>query len=411
MDSSFQSLEKIKPVSFLSADNPVLLSLILIVVVLSVSYVFWRYVIVPMHKRHVEEQERLKVQQTELMALFAELSPDPIIRFDNKGKIVLANNSAHKIIPHRMLLGEQIDTILTFMKDYDIEDIIKNDKTVTCTSTIAGNQYQFLIAGISRLNVCQVYGRDISELKKTEHELKIALEKANESRKLKEYFLSQISHEIRSPLNIIIGYADLFVHDKDIDEEKKHAYLAMINNSKRLYRTFDLLINMSQIQTHQYQLRFERVDLNAVLKTIYNELESHAEEKNLKFIVTSNVNDAIVTADHYSVTQALINLVDNAIKYTEYGKVEVVLDRRDHNLIIEVSDTGIGIEKDYLEKLFTPFTQADMSYTRLYEGIGLGLALVKHFLELNKAEIKVKSEHKRGSVFTIIFKEGLKWKS
>ncbi|MEJ5351554.1 MAG: ATP-binding protein [Melioribacteraceae bacterium] len=364
-----------------------------------------------MHKRHIEEQERLKLQQTELMALFAELAPDPIIRFDDKGKIVLANNSAHQIIPHRMLLGERIDTVLTFMKDYNIEDIIKNDKTITCTSSIAGKQYQFLIAGISRLNVCQVYGRDISELKKTEHELKIALEKADESRKLKEYFLSQISHEIRSPLNVIIGYADLFSNDKDIDDEKKHAYLAMINNSKRLYRTFDLLINMSQVQTHQYQPRFEKVDLNAVLKTIQNEFESHAEEKKLKFIITSKVDDAIITADHYSITQALINLVDNAIKYTEYGKVEVMLDRKDGNLIIEVSDTGIGISEDYLEKLFTPFTQANMSYTRLYEGTGLGLALVKHFLDLNKAEIKVKSEPNRGSVFTITFKEGLRWKS
>ncbi|MEG8947966.1 sensor histidine kinase [Rosettibacter firmus] len=364
-----------------------------------------------MRRKHIIEEEKLKNQQTELMALFAELAPDPIFRFDNKGKIILANNSAHKIIPHRMLLGEQVDTVLPFIKEFDIEDIIQNGKTITYTDSLAGNPFQFLIAGIPKLNVCQVYGRDISELKKTERELKIALEKADESRKLKEYFLSQISHEIRSPLNVIIGYADLFANEKDITEEKKHAYLAMINNSKRLYRTFDLLINMSQVQTHQYQPRFEQIDLNAVLKAVYKEFESHAEEKDIKLIVNSKNNDAIVIADHYSISQSLIQLVDNAIKYTEHGKVEITLDKRENNFIIEVADTGIGISEEYLKKLFTPFTQANMSYTRLYEGTGLGLTLVKHFLDLNKAEIKVKSEPGRGSVFTIILKGDMKWKS
>lgn len=411
LDSSFQSLEKIKPVSLLSPDNPVLFSLILIVVVLSVIYVFFRYIVLPMRRKHIIEEEKLKNQQTELMALFAELAPDLIFRFDNKGKIILANNSAHKIIPHRMLLGEQVDTVLPFIKEFDIEDIIQNGKTITYTDSLAGNPFQFLIAGIPKLNVCQVYGRDISELKKTERELKIALEKADESRKLKEYFLSQISHEIRSPLNVIIGYADLFANEKDITDEKKHAYLAMINNSKRLYRTFDLLINMSQVQTHQYQPRFEQIDLNAVLKAVYKEFESHAEEKDIKLIVNSKNNDAIVIADHYSISQSLIQLVDNAIKYTEHGKVEITLDKRENNFIIEVADTGIGISEEYLKKLFTPFTQANMSYTRLYEGTGLGLTLVKHFLDLNKAEIKVKSEPGRGSVFTIILKGDMKWKS
>lgn len=123
------------------------------------------------------------------------------------------------------------------------------------------------------------------------------------------------------------------------------------------------------------------------------------------------MEDAVVTADHYSVTQALIQLVDNAIKFTDYGKVEVLVDKRGNNLVIEVADTGTGISEEYLEKLFTPFTQANMTYSRLYEGTGLGLTLVKHFVELNKAEIKVKSEPGRGSVFTIVWKGDLRWKS
>lgn len=381
------------------------------VVVLAVVFVFYRFIIIPMQLKHYQEKENLKHQQTELMALFAELSPDPIFRFDDKGKIILANNSAHKIIPHRMLLGEQVETVLPFIKDFNTEDIIKSGKTITHTTLLGSSHFQFVIAGIPKLNVCQVYGRDISDLVKKEKELKIALEKADESRKLKEYFLSQISHEIRSPLNIIIGYSDLFLHEKDVDAERKHAFLAMINNSKRLYRTFDLLINMSQLQTHQYQARFERVDINAIIKTIQNEFGSHAEEKNIRLNIVSNTNDAVIIADHYSVTQALINLVDNAIKFTDYGKVDIIINRINNNISVEIADTGIGMSEEYLEKLFTPFTQANMTYTRLYEGAGLGLTLVKNFLDLNKAELKVKSEPGRGSVFTVIFKGDLRWKS
>lgn len=343
------------------------------------------------------------------MALFAELSPDPIFRFDENGKIILANNSAHKVLPHRMLLGEQIETVLPFIKDFNINEIIKNGKTITCEAQLGNNYLQFVLVGVPKFNICQVYGRDITNLKETEKQLKIALEKADESRKLKEYFLSQISHEIRSPLNVIIGYSDLFLHEKNIDPERKNAYLAIINNSKRLYRTFDLLINMSQVQTHQYEARFERIDLNAIIKTIQKEFESHAEEKNIKLNVVSNVNDAIITADHYSVTQALINLVDNAIKFTEHGKVDIIINRYDNNLAVEIADTGIGMAEEFQKKLFVPFTQANMSYTRLYEGTGLGLTLVKNFLALNKAEINVKSELGRGSVFTVTFKGDLKW--
>ncbi|MEW6196946.1 MAG: PAS domain-containing sensor histidine kinase [Bacteroidota bacterium] len=374
-------------------------------------FIFYRYVIIPMRKKHLQEQENLKLQQAELMALFAELSPDPIFRFDENGKIVLANNSAHHLFPYKILLGGQVDSILPFMKGFNIHDIITNSKTLNYTTILGDSYYQFIIAGVKKFSVCQVYGRDITELKIKERELKDALVKAEEGKKLKEYFLSQISHEIRSPLNVIIGYSDMFMNEFKHDRpELRDIFLSIINNSKRLYRTFDLMLNMSQLQTGQYEVRYERVNILALLTTIRNELKTFSDEKNIKINLINMLEDEpIVTVDHYSIAQVFINLIDNAIKYTEEGKIDIIIYKENLNLCVDISDTGIGIKKDYLNKLFTPFSQADMGYTRPYEGTGLGLALVKGFIDINRAKIKVNSEPGKGSIFTVILDGEKRW--
>jgi signal transduction histidine kinase len=216
------------------------------------------------------------------------------------------------------------------MKTFDINDVITHGKTIIYTSLLEENYFQFLISGVSKFSVCQVYGRDITDLKAKEKELKAALVKAEEAKKLKEQFLAQISHEIRSPLNVIVGYADLLKQDYPEKREDFNGILRSIkNNSKRLYRTFDLLLNMSQLQTSKYETRFEKVDLYSLLLTVKQEFQSHADEKNLELDLINNSNgDSTVTVDHYSVSQLFSNLVDNAIKYTEKGKNRINLEKR-----------------------------------------------------------------------------------
>lgn len=388
-----------------------LFSLIVLLFILAVTFIYYRYVIVPMRKKHLQEQENLRLQQAELMALFSELSPDPIFRFDLNGKVVLANNSAHKIFPTRVLVGEQVDVLLPFMKTFDIQDIITNGKTVNYTTLLIDSYFQFLISGVPKFGVCQVYGRDITDLKIKERELKNALARAEEAKKLKEQFLAQISHEIRSPLNVIVGYSDLLKHELREGHEEYDGILRSIkNNSKRLYRTFDLLLNMSQLQTSKYETRFEKVDLYSVIKTIYNEFQSYAEEKDLELNLINNIEgEALVTVDHYSIAQIFSNLVDNAIKYTDKGKIEMILYKESSSVCIDIKDSGIGISKEYLQKLFTPFSQEDMSYTRPFEGTGLGLALVKGFADLNRAKMRVNSMPNKGTTFTVIFNGENKW--
>lgn len=365
-----------------------------------------------MKKRHLKEEENLRLQQAELMALFAELSPDAVFRFDETGKIILANNSAHKIFPHRMLLGEQVQNLLPFINNYNIKEIISNERTLNYTTPLGESHFQFIVEGIKKFNICQAYGRDITGLKNTERDLKEALIKAEESKKLKEYFLAQMSHEIRSPLNVIVGYSDIL--SDELSNEKKEELgkilRSMKNNSKRLYRTFDLLLNMSQLQTGKYEARFEKVNLFALLKTIQSEFNSMAEEKRLKLNLINKIEaDVTVIVDHYSLTQVFINLIDNSIKYTNEGKIDIVIYRENSSVCIDVTDTGKGMSKEYISRIFVPFTQEEMGYSRRYEGTGLGLAIVKSFIDINRAKIKVKSEVNYGSTFTVIINGDKKW--
>ena len=365
-----------------------------------------------MKKKHLEEEKNIRLEQAELMALFAELSPDPIFRFDTEGKIILANNSAHKIFPHRRLVGEESKTILPFLNSYDIKEIIEHEKVISFTTPLDNKYFQFIIDGVKKFNVCQVYGRDITELKNTERDLKEALIRAEDAKRLKEFFLAQISHEIRSPLNVIVGYSDLLADE--LRDEKKPEFgnilRSMKNNSKRLYRTFDLLLNMSQLQTGKYDARFEKVDLYSLLKTLQNEFASMAEEKNLSLELTSSITEEdTVIVDHYSLAQIFINLLDNAIKYTDKGWIKINIYREGSNYCVDVSDSGKGMSKEYIEKLFVPFTQEEMGYTRRYEGTGLGLAMIKSFLDVNKAKIKIRSEINHGSTFTVVLSGDKKW--
>ena len=359
-----------------------------------------------MRKKHLKAEENLRLQQAESIALFAELSPDPIFRLDETGKIILANNSAHKIFPHQVLMGEKAHLHFSFIKDEDVKEIIDQ------SALIGNNYFQFILEGIRKLNICQVYGRDITELKNTESDLKVALVNAQESKRLKEFFLAQISHEIRSPLNVIVGCTDLLLEEsKDASDSEFGSILrSMKNNSKRLYRTFDLLLNMSQLQTGKYEVRLEKVNLHALLKTLQSDYVSLAEENGLVINLTnSNNEDPNVVADHYSITQIFANLLDNAIKYTKKGEINLNIYRSNTNICVDLTDTGKGMSKDYINKLFAPFSQEEMGYTRRYEGTGLGLALVKSFIDINKAQIKVKSELNIGTTFTVILNGDKKW--
>ena len=245
---------------------------------------------------------------------------------------------------------------------------------------------------------------DIHERKLVENALIIAKEKAEESDKLKSNFLAQISHEIRTPLNIILSYNSM-VRDsvKDfVDMELMDAFGSIENGGKRLLRTIDLILNMSAVQFGDIDVVMQPVDIKLLLKKLISEFKTVAGEKNINLIFNETEQNYLIKGDEYTLSQAFQNLLDNALKYTHKGNVTVNLNPVNHERIeVDISDTGIGISKEYLPKLFKPFSQEEAGYSRKYEGNGLGLALTKKYIELNKALISVESEKGIGTTFKV----------
>jgi PAS domain S-box-containing protein len=246
---------------------------------------------------------------------------------------------------------------------------------------------------------------DISEIKRVQLELVEALNKAEESDRLKTAFLAQMSHEIRTPLNVILTSIPLLADEiSEKDEELKIILDSVKSAGKRLQRTIDMILNMSSVQSGNYKPTFEKFDLLIDLNKMINELKSLSDDKGLTLKFTHQNSNAFIHADRYTVNQVFQNLINNAIKYTLKGYVEVYVKNTDDEKIkVEIRDSGIGMSEDYLHKLFMPFSQEDVGYKREFEGNGLGLALVKKYIELNHADVKVESEKNIGSVFTVTF--------
>ena len=247
-----------------------------------------------------------------------------------------------------------------------------------------------------------------SRVKERTMELNAAKEKAEASVRMKTEFLAQMSHEIRTPINSILSYTQLLKDEtfNVVPEDLRFSFDMINNGGRRLIRTVDLILNMSELQTGTYETIIEEFNLIEVLEQLVGEFQTAAKSKKLDLMLLKRLeeNEAIFSADIYTVTQIFANLIDNAIKYTVEGSIEVVAYKSDNNLIsVDVQDTGIGISKKFQETLFEPFTQEEQGYTRKFDGNGLGMALVSEYCKLNNAQISVESEKGMGSTFTITF--------
>ncbi len=247
---------------------------------------------------------------------------------------------------------------------------------------------------------------DITSQKMLSRELIAAKERAEESDRLKSEFLAQMSHEIRTPLNIILSYSSLLKEEaEELTGERYDSMFSSIDSAgKRLLRTINSILNMSSLQSGNLKINFSRVDAGELIKNLLIEFSNTAVQKGIKIFYNSITEKTSVLTDEYVLSEILQNLIDNAIKYTEKGEVEIKLYPNDlDGLNIDVRDTGIGISQNYIPKLFHPFTQEEGGYTRKYEGNGLGLALVKNYVDLIGAEINVQSQKGEGTTFTLKF--------
>ncbi|MFH1196627.1 MAG: ATP-binding protein [bacterium] len=247
-------------------------------------------------------------------------------------------------------------------------------------------------------------GEDITATKMFEKDLITAKEKAESSDRIKTEFLAQVSHEIRTPINTILSFSSLIhsEYKEILPAEFESVYHSIHNAGKRIIRTIDLILNMSEMQLGTYEPGNVKLNLiQNIIHPIYQDNLERAHQKNLDFIFSNSISNPYIYADEYTAVQIFENLIDNAIKFTQKGGVEIKISEFGNKLVVNIIDSGIGISTDYLPKLFEPFSQEEQGYTRKFEGNGLGLALVKKYCDLNGFEISVSSEKNKGSIFTV----------
>ena len=251
----------------------------------------------------------------------------------------------------------------------------------------------------------QIVAIDITERKKTEAALIAAKERAEQSDKLKDAFIANISHEIRTPLNVIMGYSNLIRSEFEdrIAEDEEIFFESIKAGGDRLMRTVEHILNISSIQVGTFELRPELIEVNSRIHRFVNDMRPLADAKSLTLEFESELPSAVINVDPYCFDQALTNLMDNAIKFTHEGGVKVTVYRDDQRVCIDITDTGIGISAEYLPKVFSTFSQEVTGYTRPFEGLGLGLALTKRYVEMNNGMVTVKSRKGKGTTFTLQF--------
>lgn len=245
--------------------------------------------------------------------------------------------------------------------------------------------------------------RDLTEQKEYEIKLEKALEQALLANKLKSEFVASITHEIRTPLASIIGLAELMAGGTDIDNETRDSAAIIFDSSKLLLGLLNDLLDFSKLEAGKVNIEMLSYSLEELVGDVVGLVANRAEQKQLEFIVkiTDSVPKQII-GDSNKVRQILLNLVSNAIKFTESGGIEIFVERRGDELYFSIADSGIGISAEAQEKLFQPFSQAHNSTARLYGGSGLGLSIAQQYVHLMGGEIGLFSKIGRGSTFWFV---------
>ena len=242
--------------------------------------------------------------------------------------------------------------------------------------------------------------RELHQLYEHERTLNAELERAS---KAKSDFLASMSHELRTPLNAILGFNELILGNiyGDVPDDLKVPLTDIQTSGKHLLRLINNVLDLSKIEAGRMELDLADYSVQDIVVGVLAALRPLATQKGLDLVASVPDDIPLAYGDGGRITQCLLNLVGNALKFTREGRIEVAVDLRDDVLHYRVTDTGTGIAADRLEAVFSEFRQADATIAGQFGGTGLGLSITKKFVEMHGGRIWVESELGKGSTFSL----------
>ncbi len=329
----------------------------------------------------------LSGQKEQLQSIISSLE-EALLVLDKKGKILLSNESFKKVVQSNLTEGRFYWEVV---REPALGDLIRKvrDEKRNLVGEIALADKTFLcsVSPLRSREETVVVLHDVTQVR--------ALEK------VKRDFVVNVSHELRTPLTAIKGFAETLEEEAD---EKVRGYVDVIKrHTDRLINIIRDLLLLSELEEKGTGLETKEVNLKELIEGILPIFDHRLKEKGLELRLETKENHPIIKADPFRLEQMFINLMDNAIKYTEKGGISILLKKKGTRLLtIEITDTGIGIPQEHLSRIFERFYVVDKSRSRRSGGTGLGLSIVKHIVLLHSGTIEVESSLGSGTRFSIV---------
>jgi two-component system phosphate regulon sensor histidine kinase PhoR len=343
------------------------------------------------------------INQKEQLEAIITCVPDGIIVTDLFNNLILANKQAESIfnIKFTQLTGKNL---IIHLKNEQFQfhcDQLQKETHVTSEFSLT-NKDSISYYSMTSTQVKNTDNKSIGIIYLLRN---ITIEK--QINELQDGFLRTVSHELRTPLTSVIGFIELVLHSSknDIPEDKKQFLSTAHKEASNLKTLINDLLDLSQIQAGNSKMFYKKINIKQLIESVITSLTPLTKSKNLNLIQKDIQKSLSMQGDESKVRRILINLISNSIKFTEKGHISVGCVDKDTHIEFEVEDSGIGIDKNKHDLIFEKFRQVDYSSTRQYDGIGLGLSIVKELVEMHHGSIEIESELGKGSTFRFTLKK------